>query len=80
MKQLAKAATESETQLSSPAESDSSFGPGLDPGHAVQPLLEQEALLEQMLGEAQASRKIEDALVLKANLAEIREEIRKMVG
>lgn len=78
MKQLAKAATESETQLSSPADSDASFG--LDPGHAVQPLLEQEALLEQMLGEAQASRKIEDALVLKANLAEIREEIRKMVG
>ncbi|KAF8610000.1 FYVE-domain-containing protein [Ceratobasidium sp. AG-I] len=80
MKQLAKAATESETQLSSPADSDSSFGLGVDPGHAVQPLLEQEALLEQMLGEAQASRKIEDALVLKANLAEIREEIRKMVG
>ena len=80
MKQLAKAATESETQLSSPVDSDSSFALGADPGHAVQPLLEQEALLEQMLGEAQASRKIEDALVLKANLAEIREEIRKMVG
>ncbi|KAG8692578.1 carboxypeptidase Y-deficient [Ceratobasidium sp. 395] len=78
MKQLAKAATESETQLSSPAESESSFM--LDPGHAVQPLLEQEALLEQMLSEAQAARKIEDALILKTNLAEIREEIRKVVG
>ncbi|KAG8680375.1 carboxypeptidase Y-deficient, partial [Ceratobasidium sp. 394] len=53
MKQLAKAATKSESQLSSPAESDSSFM--LDPGHAVQPLLEQEALLEQMLSEAQAA-------------------------
>ncbi|KAG9076995.1 hypothetical protein FS749_011172 [Ceratobasidium sp. UAMH 11750] len=52
----------------------------LDPGHAVQPLLEQEALLEQMLSEAQAARKIEDALILKTNLAEIREEIRKVVG
>jgi rabenosyn-5 len=80
MKQLAKAATKSETQLSSPADSDSSFLAALDPGHAVQPLLEQEALLEQMLSEAQAARKIEDALVLKANLAEIREEIRKVVG
>ncbi|KAG8738489.1 carboxypeptidase Y-deficient [Ceratobasidium sp. 414] len=78
MKQLAKAATRSETQLSSPAESESSFM--LDPGHAVQPLLEQEALLEQMLSEAQAARKIEDALILKTNLAEIREEIRKAVG
>lgn len=73
MKQLAKAATQSE---SPPAEDELLY----DPGHAVQPLLEQEAMLEQMLSEAQAARKIEDALLLKANLAEIREEIRRVVG
>lgn len=75
MKQLAKAATESES--SATAANTSAF---LDPGHAVQPLLEQEAMLEQMLSEAQAARKIEDALILKTNLAEIREEIKRLVG
>ncbi|KAF8759013.1 Rabenosyn Rab binding domain [Rhizoctonia solani] len=50
-----------------------------DPGHAIQPLLEQEAVLEQMLAEAQAARKIEDAQTLKANLTEIRNEIRRFM-
>ncbi|CAE6437443.1 hypothetical protein ACGC1H_004416 [Rhizoctonia solani] len=72
MKQLAKAATESEAIEPLPALDD--------PGHAIQPLLEQEAVLEQMLAEAQAERKIEDALTLKSNLAEIRNEIRRLVG
>jgi rabenosyn-5 len=76
MKQLAKAATQSE----SPSPTDDISASLLDPGHAVQPLLEQEAMLEQMLTEAQAARKIEDALTLKANLAEIRAEIRRLVG
>ncbi|QRV99991.1 Zinc finger, FYVE-type protein [Ceratobasidium sp. AG-Ba] len=79
MKQIAKKAAESES-APSPVDSDSSFMAALDPGHAVQPLLEQEALLEQMLSEAQAARKIEDAIILKKNLAEIRDEIRKIVG
>ncbi|CAE6414626.1 unnamed protein product [Rhizoctonia solani] len=72
MKQLAKAATESEL-----VEPDPVFD---DPGHAIQPLLEQEAVLEQMLAEAQAARKIEDAQTLKANLTEIRNEIRRFIG
>ncbi|KAF8710908.1 Rabenosyn Rab binding domain, partial [Rhizoctonia solani] len=71
MKQLAKAATESEL-----AEPDPVLD---DPGHAIQPLLEQEAVLEQMLAEAQAARKIEDAQTLKANLTEIRNEIRRFM-
>ncbi|KAJ1309789.1 hypothetical protein OPQ81_006554 [Rhizoctonia solani] len=71
MKQLAKAATESEEAEPLPVLDD--------PGHAIQPLLEQEALLEQMLAEAQAARKIEDALTLKSNLEEIRNEIQKLV-
>ncbi|CAE6426725.1 unnamed protein product [Rhizoctonia solani] len=72
MRQLAKAATESEAIEPLPLFDD--------PGHAIQPLLEQEAVLEQMLAEAQAERKIEDALTLKSNLAEIRNEIRRLVG
>ncbi|CAE6449112.1 unnamed protein product [Rhizoctonia solani] len=72
MKQLAKAATESEVAEPLPVLDD--------PGHVIQPLLEQEAVLEQMLAEAQAARKIEDALTLKSNLAEIRNEIRRMMG
>ncbi|CAE6521930.1 unnamed protein product [Rhizoctonia solani] len=72
MKQLAKAATESEAAEPLPILDD--------PGHTIQPLLEQEAVLEQMLAEAQSARKIEDALTLKSNLAEIRNEIRRLVG
>ncbi|KAH7340855.1 FYVE zinc finger-domain-containing protein [Rhizoctonia solani] len=72
MKQLAKAATESEAVEPLPALDDL--------GHTIQPLLEQEAVLEQMLSEAQAARKIEDALTLKSNLTEIRNEIRRLVG
>ncbi|CAE6414279.1 unnamed protein product [Rhizoctonia solani] len=72
MKQLARAATESELVEPDPVLDD--------PGHAIQPLLEQEAVLEQMLAEAQAARKIEDAQTLKANLTEIRNEIRRFIG
>jgi hypothetical protein len=45
----------------------------------LQPLLEQEALLESFIEEAKAHRKFEDAKTLKANLAEIRNEIDRMV-
>lgn len=46
--------------------------------HALQPLLEQEALLESFVEEARAQRKFEDARTLKANLGEIRAEIERI--
>ncbi|KAF8078070.1 FYVE zinc finger-domain-containing protein [Lyophyllum atratum] len=46
---------------------------------ALQPLLEQEALLESFVEEAKAQRKFEDVKTLKANLREIRVEIDKIV-
>jgi rabenosyn-5 len=45
---------------------------------ALQPLLEQEALLESFVEEAEARRKFEDVKTLKANLEEIRAEIKKI--
>lgn len=54
--------------------------PDSDLAHTLQPLLEQEALLESFVGEAMAHRKFEDAKTLKANLAEIRVEIDRMLG
>ena len=47
---------------------------------ALQPLLEQEALLESFIEEAKARRKFEDARTLKKNLIEIRAEIDRIVG
>jgi rabenosyn-5 len=46
--------------------------------HALQPLLEQEALIESFVEEARAQRKFEDARTLKANLGEIRTEIERI--
>lgn len=46
----------------------------------LQPLLEQEALLEHYVGEANAARKFEDARALKASLADIRGEIARVIG
>lgn len=54
--------------------------PDSDLAHTLQPLLEQEALLESFVGEATAHRKFEDAKTLKANLVEIRAEIDRMLG
>ncbi|KAF9483871.1 FYVE-domain-containing protein [Pholiota conissans] len=48
--------------------------------HALQPLLEQETLLESFVEEAQAQRKFEDVKTLKMNLAEIRQEIEKILS
>ncbi|THV07943.1 hypothetical protein K435DRAFT_959408 [Dendrothele bispora CBS 962.96] len=45
----------------------------------LQPLLEQELLLESFVEEATAHRKFEDAKTLRANLGEIRMEIDKIV-
>ena len=46
----------------------------------MQPLLEQEALLESYVEEAKAQRKFEDVQALKANLAEIRIEIDRILA
>jgi rabenosyn-5 len=46
----------------------------------LQPLLEQEALLESFVEEAQAQRKFEDVKTLKVNLGEIRAEIEKILA
>ena len=45
----------------------------------LQPLLEQEALLESFVEGAKAHRKFEDVQTLRANLAEIRAEIDRML-
>ncbi|KAF8580862.1 hypothetical protein K439DRAFT_1355750, partial [Ramaria rubella] len=68
-----------------PSNTDSSSSPPQPPptaadpdtllAHALQPLLEQEALLESFVEDARAQRKFEDARTLKANLEEIRAEI-----
>ncbi|KAF9234027.1 FYVE-domain-containing protein [Melanogaster broomeanus] len=66
-----------------PAASSDAVPPLVDPdsdlAHALQPLLEQEALLESFVGEAMAHRKFEDVKTLKANLKEIRVEIDRML-
>ncbi|KAG9225965.1 hypothetical protein CCMSSC00406_0006413 [Pleurotus cornucopiae] len=59
-------------------------GPAIDPDSklalALQPLLEQEALLESFIEEANAHRKFEDVKTLQANLKEIRSEIDRIVA
>jgi rabenosyn-5 len=45
----------------------------------LQPLLEQEALLESFVEEASAHRKFEDAKTLKSNLREVRDEISRVL-
>ncbi|KAJ7074293.1 FYVE zinc finger-domain-containing protein [Mycena amicta] len=47
---------------------------------ALQPLLEQEALLEAYVEEAKAQRKFEDAKTLRVNLGEIRGEIERLLA
>ena len=44
----------------------------------LQPLLEQEALLETFIEEAESHRKFEDVKTLKLNLNEIKAEIKKI--
>lgn len=68
----------------SSAGQDADNGPLIDPdsavAHALQPLLEQEALLESFVEEAKAHRKFEDAKTLRNNLEEIRAEIDRIMG
>ena len=46
----------------------------------MQPLLEQEALLETFVEEAKAHRKFEDVRTLKSNRREIRAEIERIIA
>jgi len=53
--------------------------PDSDLARTLQPLLEQEALLESFIEEATTQRKFEDVKSLKVNLREIRREIEGML-
>ncbi|KAJ7261297.1 FYVE zinc finger-domain-containing protein [Mycena haematopus] len=68
----------------SPAALDDDDASFVDPTSAtalaLQPLLEQEALLETFVEEAKAQRKFEDAKTLRVNLGEIREEIERVLA
>jgi len=59
--------------VSNPIDIDSALA------HSLQPLLEQESLLESFVAEAQMQRKFEDVKTLKSNLGEIRQEIERLV-
>ena len=74
-----KKAGSSPAPESSPAHEDQIIDPDSEVARVLQPLLEQEALLESFVEEAKAHRKFEDAKTLKANLAEIRREIDRII-
>ncbi|KAJ7684628.1 FYVE zinc finger-domain-containing protein [Mycena polygramma] len=60
---------------------DASFiDPTSETALTLQPLLEQEALLETFVEEAKAQRKFEDAKTLRVNLGEIRAEIERVLA
>ncbi|KAH7908589.1 FYVE zinc finger-domain-containing protein [Hygrophoropsis aurantiaca] len=64
----------------SPSAGPAQIDPDSALAHALQPLLEQEALLESFVEEAMTRRKFEDAKTLKTNLGEIRGEIERVMG
>jgi len=59
---------------------ETTIDPDSELAHALQPLLEQEALLETFVQEATARRRFEDAQTLRENLKEIRGEIDRIVA
>ena len=59
---------------------ETTIDPDSELAHALQPLLEQEALLETSVQEATSKRKFEDAQILRDNLREIRGEIDRVVA
>lgn len=75
-----KASTASTPEPGAQGQGGHLVDPDSDAAHALQPLLEQEALLESFVEEAKAHRKLEDAKTLKANLAEIRAEIDRILA
>ncbi|TBU65620.1 FYVE-domain-containing protein [Dichomitus squalens] len=58
---------------------DQIIDPDSEVARVLQPLLEQEALLETFVEEAKAHRKFEDVKTLKSNLREIRAEIERIL-
>ncbi|KAH9934700.1 FYVE zinc finger-domain-containing protein [Fomitopsis serialis] len=70
----------SSPSTSSTTPEESRIDPDSELARSLQPLLEQEALLESFVEEAKAHRKFEDAKTLKTNLQEIRAEINRIVG
>lgn len=65
---------------SSTVEEPPIIDPDSEAAHALQPLLEQEALLESFVEEANAHRKFEDAKALRISLGEIRAEIERILA
>lgn len=59
---------------------DQIINPDSEVARVLQPLLEQEALLETFVEEAKAHRKFEDVKALKNNLREIRAEIERILA
>ncbi|OSD08660.1 hypothetical protein PYCCODRAFT_1429722 [Trametes coccinea BRFM310] len=59
---------------------DQIIDPDSEVARVLQPLLEQEALLETFVEEAKAHRKFEDVKTLKNNLREIRAEIERILA
>ncbi|KAI0724038.1 FYVE zinc finger-domain-containing protein [Cerioporus squamosus] len=59
---------------------DQIIDPDSEVARVLQPLLEQEALLETFVEEAKAHRKFEDVRTLKNNLREIRAEIERILA
>ncbi|KAI0093580.1 FYVE zinc finger-domain-containing protein [Irpex rosettiformis] len=81
---LPKASKKPSPSSSFPSTPSPNEQPIIDPDSEVarvlQPLLEQEALLESFVEEAKTFRKFEDAQTLKANLREIRAEIDRVLA
>lgn len=59
---------------------DQIIDPDSEVARVLQPLLEQEALLETFVEEAKAHRKFEDLKTLKSSLREIRAEIERILA
>ena len=74
-----KKAGSSSATSPAPAE-DQIIDPDSEVARVLQPLLEQEALLETFVEEAKAHRKFEDVKTLKNNLREIRAEIERILA
>ncbi|EEB95515.1 hypothetical protein MPER_05503 [Moniliophthora perniciosa FA553] len=82
LQSLPKRSSATSSTSGSPSTEPSALPIDLDSqvAHALQPLLEQEALLETFVEKAPAQRKFEDAKTLRANLKETRQEIDKILS
>ncbi|CDO72894.1 hypothetical protein BN946_scf185002.g79 [Trametes cinnabarina] len=75
-----KKASSAASPSSAPPPEDQIIDPDSEVARVLQPLLEQEALLETFVEEAKAHRKFEDVKTLKSNLREIRAEIERILA